>query len=274
MPTSLPYAYAHHIDEFRKGIDENGPYYQVTYLFNDWTQADDVANSLRGYTIRTGGATIRVPPHQHPLSPNLYCVEAHVEGLSPVLGGSSGLPNFVGQFTVTATYRGISYAPGGTPDTNNNIDPSTSILWATQELDYDTEVYTIPNHTFVYQSDKKKSIVPMTLQVPITVMMVTFYQLPYLPTAAIRTARGRVNNATFLGVASECLLFKGGRCTREFNTDGNIANRCTLIFHERNSDQGWNKVPRHDNFGTWDTIQDGSANKPYSTADFSPLIVL
>lgn len=273
MPTSLPYNYAHAVQEFRKGIDQTGPYYQVIYLFDDWSQSDDVVNTLRGYTIRSGGFTTRIPPHQHPLSPNLYCVDAYAEGLQPATG-VAGYPNFTGKFTVTATYRPITYVPGGAPDTYNQFDASTTVLWATQELDYETEVYTIPNHTFVYQSDKKHSMVPMTIQAGITVMVLTFYQLPYLPTAAIRSLRGKVNNSTFFGVTSECLLFKGGRCTREFNTDGNITNRCALIFHERDSDKGWNKVPRHDDFSTWDTIQDASANKPYTLADFSPLIAL
>lgn len=269
----LTYPFAHVVESFSKGIDQQGPFYQVKYLFDDWANSDDVVNQLRGYTVRSGDTTIRVPPHTHPLSPNLYCTEAYAEGGQQV-NNANGLPAYTGPFTVTATYRGSSYVAAGQPGDPNSIDPTTPVPWATQELDFEDELYTIPNHTFIYQSDKVHSVVPMTIHVPITVMTITFFGLPYLPTPAIRSLRGKVNNATFMGSPTGCLLFKGGKTHREFNTDGTVVQTVSLVFHERVTGQEWNKVPRHDKFQTWETIQDGSATLPYALANFSPLITL
>lgn len=273
MSTTLPYTNAHLVDDFYKGIDQAGPYYLVRYLFDDWSQSDAVVNSLLGYTQRIGGATVRTSPHQHPLSPNLFCVNARVVPAStPSLSGT-GYPDFGhGSYVVEAEYRaytpqsGLLYDPTGA----GQIDTTTPILWCTQELDHDTEVVTFPNYSLQWLSDGKKTNAPAQTLICKTVMTLTFHRLPYMPTSLIRSLRGKTNNATFLGAAAGKVLFLGGKTVRDFNTDGTVTQRATLTFVERDHD--WNDELRKPT--VWDTLVDDVGNYRYSQGNLGSLIVL
>jgi len=275
MATTLPYNFAHCWDEMYKGCDEQGPYYEVKYVFDNWADSDAVVNALKGVTVRTGGVTTRNPPHQHPLSPNLYCMSARVEGIGRPVRNPQGYPGYDGGFFVRATYRAPLIEgvinPADDPFGAQQIDPATPLLWCTQELDFDTETIIVPNTQFKWASDMTASTVPLKVTVGLSTLRLTYHRVPFTPTAQMRAYRGRVNNAAFLGGAVGCVLFKGGQTRREYATDGTVTRQVTLVFLER--DRPWTQTLRRDTATlTWDSIVDSTGAKAYQSANLSNLL--
>lgn len=269
MSTLLSKPYTHLYSEFYKGIGPEGPYYLVRYLFDSWADSDAIPNEMMGLSYRIGSATVRNSPHQHPLSPNLFCQSARVIGNGRPFLNALGFPSYQDGFVVEAYYgasipQGLLVDPGNL----NQIDPSTLILWCTQELDFDTEVVVFPSGRTQWLSDGKKALVPVQQQISLTTMQLTFHRVPYLPTPTIRSLRGKTNNATFLNASAGKVLFRGARTTREATSDGTTTQRLTLVLVERERD--WNEELRKP--GVWDTIVDDVGNYRYTQADFTPLV--
>ena len=266
----LTVPYAHCWDEMRKGIDSQGPYYTVRYYISDWSVSDLVANELRGYTQRTGSTTIRTGPHQHPLSTNLCCVDVEIEGCGNMVRNPQGYPSYDAGFFAHATYRAIPFMPYTTDDPygNNQLDPTNPILWCSQEIDFEDEVYVLEKNQLVWESDLTPSQIPVKITVNITTMNLTFYQLPYLPITTIRSVRNCVNTVAVLGVAIGKLWFKGCRTQRDLNTDGTMMQTLHMQFKER--DIEWNKFIRLD--GTWDYLKNPGGARVLPAADLTPLL--
>lgn len=276
MATTLPYAYSHLIRYFTKGVDAQGPYYRVEYSIDAWSNADDFVNALLGKASVAGGpgGTItRTSPHQHPLSPNLFCTSAEVvEGVGAPVLNASGYPNYSGGAIVRAEYRALTF----TADLNNSFDPATPITWATQELDFAEEVYTVQNSGYRWQAgpDNGNPIgVPAKISIPLTTMVLTYERIPYMPMTLCRNLRGRVNSTTFLGSAAGMVHFKGGRTKRDFNTDGSITQMVQFVFLERDAAYPWNSLPSRNTLA-WYPVADSAGNKLFRTADLNPLVVL
>ena len=272
MP-DISYSYAHAWESMFKGIDNNGPYYRVSYYFSDWANSDVVANELRGYTQRIGGSTLRVAPHTHPLSPNLFCTDVQIEGCGPYVLNSSGLPYYSSGFLAHCEYRPITYVPGGEaqdPGYQNQIDPTTPVLWCSQEFDYRVERLPFGENRYTWDDGVTPTEIPVEERVGVSTLVLTYHQLPYMPTSTIRSLRGKLNNATFLGASAGKVLFEGGKTFREFNTNGLITNRCTLIFQERDKD--WREMLKSD--GTWEKVKRPGGSYIFDTADFTPLVNL
>src|SRR4051812_22396077 len=100
---SYPYAYAW--DAVKKGIDNQGPYYTLSYWFDDYSVSDDVCNQLMGYNRRTGSSTVRQTPHQFPLSPNLFCTDVSVRPCGKPILNAKGQIQVNGGFFADVTYR-------------------------------------------------------------------------------------------------------------------------------------------------------------------------
>lgn len=268
-------SHAHMTADFYKGADAQGPYYVVQYLFDDWADSDQVVNELMGIAYRVGSTTVRLPPHQHPLSPNLYCQSARVVGQgSPVLN-APGLPAYDGGFVVEAEYRtsvgqGL-ILPADDPSNLHQIDPTTPVLWCTQELDFATEAITVPDHAYLWTSDLTLADTPVKIETSVTTMSLTFHRLPYLPMTAVRAKRGKVNDATFLGAAAGTVLFVGAKTTREVTTDGAVTQRVQLVFKER--EHPWNYFFRKDKF-LFEDLVDAVGGRAYASTDLGPLVVL
>ena len=280
MATSLAFVYAHMIRYFAKGIDQNGPFYRVEYDIGNWSDTDAFINALLGAATVTGGpggTVVRISPHQHPLSPNLYCQSAEVvEGVGKPLTNVNGYPSYAEGAIIRAEYRAPRYDIVSNP--NNSFDPSPTspITYATQELDFGTETYTIANNQYLFSSGPevgKLLGIPARIQIPLTTMVLTFERLPYIPMVAARAKRGRVNSSTFLGAAAGLVLFEGCRSSRSFNTDGSIVQSIQMVFKERDAANPWNSMPsRRD--ATWYPVEAIGGAKLFLTTDLTPLIQL
>lgn len=275
MPFGLSDPFAHAWQDMYKGIDDQGPYYRCSYYFNNWADSDSIANQLRGWTSRTGTSTVRVGPHRHPLSNNLVCMSVEIEGLGNAVLNANGFPSYDGGFFAHTTYRAPPWLPYADDDVGNvnAYDPGTVILWCTQEMDFDHEYDYLETNKFKWSSGPnsgKPTDVPVPVFTGVGNITLTYHQLPWLPSALIRGLRNKVNNSSFLGVASGLIHFKGGRSTTDRNTDGSKSTRLTLFFRERDVD--WNKIRGKD--GSWQSVQDGGGNPIYASADLSPLVML
>ncbi len=273
--------YVHTVQYFSKGIDAQGPYYDVEYLIDDWGQSDAFTNALIGVG--------RTEPHRHPLSPNLACSEAAPTGLGRPVLNPDGTPDYAGGALVRARYRppaafggGGLFVSGDDPGGLHQIDPANPILWCTQELDYEVETITHPTHSYKFDSDNLKLTTPLQVDIGITVLSLTFHRVAYLPMTLARTLRGRINATTFLGAAAETVLFRGAKTQRDWNTDGTVTQRVNMTFVER--EVSWNKFLRPDklpytaagalNAASWDYVVDPSGNRRLGTADLQPLLGL
>jgi hypothetical protein len=285
MSTALSYSYAHAWDKMVKGVDGQGPYYQVSYYFTDWANSDQVANELMGYSSRVGDVTVRHPPHQHPLSTNLLCDDVQIEPVGRPTLNTVGLPSYTGGFLAHATYRSPPFNgyEAQDPEKQHQIDPTAApILYCTQELDFDSEELLYEGRSYVWDSDAtgnyngsplagQSTHLPIKVPVGITTMTLTYHELPYMPMATVRSLRNKVNSATFLGVAAGKLLFLGAKSTREVNRNGDIAQRVTLVFKERDYD--WRSFLQPNLIG-FAKIKDGSGNYVFGSASFAPLALL
>jgi hypothetical protein len=265
------------LDEgFSKGIDGQSPFYRCIFMIDNWADTDSFCNALMGFGTSTGpisGITVtRGVPHAFPTSPNLYCVSATVvQGLGDLIRNVDSLPGYDGGALIAAEYRPPPWNFSGGDNPNHNFDAATPIAWATQELDFSSQSFTLPNSKLKFTATNDPTDVYVKFEIPITIMTLTYQKMPYLPMGVIGNLSGRVNNATFLGKPAETVLFKGAKTGREFNTDGTVVQRVSLTFEARHADFPWNSLPSGDDV-TFRPVTDKNGAKMYKTADFSPLV--
>jgi hypothetical protein len=276
MPTLNGIDYVHLIDGFSKGIDDRSPWVRVVYKINSYDDTNKFANALMGFGTSTGpitGPTVtKGVPHACPLSTNLYATSATViEGLGSPILNANGFPNWDGGALIQVEYRPPPMNFSGADNPNHNIDTSTPLTWCTQELDFSSQSFTLPKSQLKFTATNDLTDVFVKFEVPITIMTLTFSKVPYMPMTSVRNCRGCVNNATFLGAPAECVLFKGAKTGREFNTDGTVVQRVTLTFEERNFDQKWTWLPSGDDV-TFRAVADKNGAKMYKSADLSQLL--
>jgi hypothetical protein len=264
-------AYVHTVKFYEKGIDQQGPYYQVEYLIEEWAKSDDFVNLLLG--IGTNG------PHRYPLSTNLMCTEARCVAFGRVAISTRGLPDYRDGALIKAVYRSVGIAQGGAttnlalddPFKQHQIDPNTPIVYCTQELDFSVEPIAIPCHQYQWAATGAVADnIAWQQDIHVTTLVLTFHRRQYLPASVIRAQRGRINTDAFLGAPAETVLFLGGKTKRDWSTDGSLQQVVVLTFKER--DISWNKFPKPD--GTWDYLQIGSDvnTRRYKKSDFTGLL--
>jgi hypothetical protein len=265
--------YVHAIQYFEKGIDSQGPFYNVEYHIDDWADSDDFVNYLLGL-----GAT---SPHRYALSPNLACTQAVAVGKGRPTLGTDGTPAYADGAIIKATYRSGGSTQGGAttnlllddPGLQHQIDSSTPLVYCTQELDFGTEPihFGADQHKLVWNTGGTPAKVPFQVDVAVTTLVLTFHRRSYLPMTQVRNLRGKINSSTFLGATAETVIFLGAKTTREWSTDGRIEQKVQLTFKERA--ESWNKFLRPDAASiTWDYVKAADNTRRYQTADLTPLV--
>jgi hypothetical protein len=269
MSTLSEISYATTIEYMTKGIDGQGPYYDVRYVIDDWDQTDTFANALMGYEDQG-------TPHRHPLSENLVCTEAVVNGLGSPILNAAGEPAYASGGLITARYRCPAVSMGGglfeardDPDNDHQIDKQTPLVWCSQELDFEDEIFTYPGGYLKWESDDRKINSPQTVTITNIVMTLTFHRLRYLPITKIKEARGKINDKRFLNCDPFRVLFKGAKTQREFDTSGKVKQKVQMIFIER--PENWQKMLRDDKF-VWDYVVDEDGGNRFGTYDLNLLI--
>lgn len=284
--------FVHSINRAEKGIDSQGPYWVVEYQITDWSLSDQFVNALMGYSSYNGTVAVNTGPHRHPLSPNLACQEARVVGRGrPLINGSGyGYPSYQDGARIEAVYRapvtsgnggGGIIQPSDDPGWLHQIDPENPLLWCTQELDFAVETLTVENSNYVWDMpgdpfDGMAVGSAVQIDVSITTMVLTYHQLPYLPVTKLRAARGKVNSLPFMGNAAEMVLFQGAKTTREWTSDGRVAQRVQLTFVER--DYSWNRLLMPNKFpgdsNAYGLIKTTTNKRRYEAYDLRQLVYL
>jgi hypothetical protein len=265
------------LDEgFSKGVDQGGPFYRCLFMIEDWDSSDAFCNSLMGFGTSTGpitGITVtRGVPYAFPTSPNLFCVSATVvQGLGKLTTNAESLPGYDAGALIAVEFRPPPWNFSGADNPNHNFDPATPIAWASQELSFSSQSFTLPNSKLKFTATNDPTDVYVKFEIPITIMTLTYHKLPYLPMGVVSNLSGRVNSGTFLGKPAETVLFKGCTSSREFNTDGTVVQRITLTFESRHADHPWNSLPSGDD-PTFRPVSGLGGVKMYKTADLSPLV--
>lgn len=282
LPGGIPTANT--IEYFEKGVDEQGPYYLVQYYILNWQDSDTFINALLGYASNPGsgsagtGSVIKRAPHQYPLSPNLLCRRARAIAPGCPKLGTSGLPDFYGGALIQAEYRSPTWT--AYPNRQELIDPNTSVPFCTQELEHTNETYTLPSKTMLFGSlnadgtfnaGVTKTDQPFRINVPVTNLTLTYHLSPnlYIATGTIRELRGCVNSTTFLGAGPQCVLFRGCRTVRNYDSVGNVNQEIQLTFSERSPSQTWNMLPYPvEGYMSWRNVGYGTSS-PYPAKDFN-----
>jgi hypothetical protein len=265
--------YVHAIQYFEKGIDGQGPYYNVEYHIDDYADCDDFVNALVG--IGTSG------PHRYPLSINLACTQATAVGKGRPTTNADGTPSYASGAVIKAQYRSGGSTQGGAttnlaiddPTLQHQIDSSTPLVYCTQELDFGTEVihFSPDEHKLVWDTGGAQAKIPFQMNISVIDMVLTLHRRQFLPMTQVKNLHGKINSSTFLGCSAETVWFLGAKTSREWSTDGRIEQKVQLHFKHRT--ESWNKFPRPEAASiTWDYVKAADGSKRYSTGDLRPLV--
>ena len=109
----------------------------------------------------------------------------------------------------------------------------------------------------------------IAIRSPISTWRITRHQYPNLPSAKVISMVGQTNSAVFLGQPIGCVLFDGARTRQQMTSDGTRVQLFEMIFKVKVRD--WNYFVRPDAM-TWDLVQDGAGNRPYTQIDLRGLL--
>lgn len=248
--------------DYKEGIDGRGPSASKGYLCN-WNDRYTVANGLMGVVSFTGTGhtgTIKLPTIGNlPESPNAWALSIAIEGKGQPVQNAFDLG--YQQAIVWVTYGVPEYGPG--PEAQ--IDPATSFIFATQEVDQGVEYVTIPGQALAY-ADGTPSNIDRVMPVHHAELTITLHRMPYMPINTVYQV-DNVNDSTFLGAAMGLVKYNGVKISRDYDTAGNVVQKSAFSFSLRPI-ADWNFVPDPKGTGTWVLLQykaGGSAYQfPYS----------
>ena len=263
-----------------EGNDERGGFAHKPYLV-DWGNRILFSQQVMGQSAQSGGSKgvwTRQVPYSYPESPGLYAQSTQIK---PFGEWFDTTPISYPSAIVTVTFRPLDWqaVPMDDPFYLNQIDPTTPVLYATQELDYGVEYVQLPSVGMPgvtippkFLSDSSVVPTPLNRRVTVVRMVYTWNQLPYIPMSQIQTFLDTLNDATFLGCPKGTVLFEGPKTIREQMSDGTVVQKLTYNFKYRSVD--WNMSLRPDT-GLWDVVYFGgsSANKTFAYQSFTPLLL-
>ncbi|GAG28568.1 unnamed protein product, partial [marine sediment metagenome] len=139
--------------------------------------------------------------------------------------------------------------------------------------EYGLEMLTGASGEFVWTVEPLRPVgESVGLVVPLTVYTFTSAAEPELRRDAIRNARGKVNDATWMGAPAGYVLFEGASARRTTTSQGvgawEITYRFRELDHSHNAYHG-----RPAGAGRWELIEDQYGNPPHASADFRTLFV-
>lgn len=269
---SVPYVQAPEVSE---GVNESGPWARKPYLVA-WADRYRFAWDMAGLSSSSGGGSwLRIGPYQYPESPNMFAKELTIEPEGGFTVDATNAPIQFPQARITVLFGVMDWAalgsqdPFGLQSLGSNAAEQSSLLFATQEIDFSSESITIPGSAWRF-SDGTRSDTPVTRRMAVVHMNLTWHRYPLLPMSMVRTYVDTVNDATFMGCARGTVYFVGCKTVREAAADGTWTQRVMMSLKWRSQD--WNKVYRPDTL-TWDTQQDSGGRTPYEYKNFANILL-
>lgn len=231
----------------------------------DWDQRYAVAQGLLGYTRTStaGGAISLYLPHKHPQLYNCYCSRVEFE---PVGEPSRG-PWQVAwtKCKVWASFESARF----------NLSTLTGFgdkgfVYAEQRMSASCEYVTIPRAFTRFKTTNKPTKFDLGIRLALVDIEITLHQMPYMPSTAVFSSAGFINNASYLGVSTGKLLFNGVSTEEVANTAGGYSLDATYSFTARS--QRWDYVFDGDN-NRWDQAVWPDGSTPFiSSMDMSTII--
>jgi hypothetical protein len=253
-----------------------------------WADWQSLAQELIGIWRLLGGATYFVSPISFPGMTNLIVSDVVVEPYQPESPDANPQVS-LGAFT--NTYKGGAKLTAGYRtrfDQNNNQRPDLPSVprgtYLTYTADLSAELMTVPGRTFEWVGTSPAEFladdVNPGILLPTGRFTLMWHRVLQPPWTAIRNARGKVNNATFLSAPTGTVLFLGAQVTRQFQfiDDGGFW-QIEYSFSENlkelttGAKVGWNYLYKDKKVGAehWCEIRDHDGRNPYLSADFAPL---
>jgi hypothetical protein len=229
---------------------------------------------MMGGVETAGSSTIHIPGYPCPVSRNLSCTDASVEGEGELDLKDGGpprfhLPKIRASFGIRPWEELPSQDPQGMQSFQSDSGPAT---YAIHTMDFGVETAKLPTSAYRFRTDPPLAMtIPAVRHIGIATLNVELKKVPYLPSITIMKLIARLNDALFFGAPKGRILFAGGRTSKEFVSDGTRVQNVSYVFKYRERD--WNMRLRPDD-GTFDFIQTSGGAMPQEYADLRPLIVL
>ncbi len=231
------------VADFGEGFDLiEGPSANKGFICN-WSDRYTVAQGILGLntTVAIGNfITIRVPM-RYPEIPYMYAYQIAIKGIGPPFGSS---PQFAYPYAmIMVNFKCTPWSFSGLDDQFNQIDPTTPLLYAEQNIRSSSEYLSIPNRGTKFEATGNINPNSFLYKIALVDFVITFHQQPYLLTSQILNLSGSINDQQFLGVTKGSLRFDGVDTHRTHSTDGKSTTDVTLMFQARSVrwDYGWNQ---------------------------------
>ncbi|MCA9246858.1 MAG: hypothetical protein KDA42_07070 [Planctomycetales bacterium] len=238
-----------------------------------WTDWRAFAESLIGGWKKTGTSFRRVPGLAFPGLDDVFVEHVSVRPFSEFAPDGSAIESLergvnaypTGGARVTVDYESIK-------TTNVGFEPAIEAgTYLTYTSSLDEELVVTPSSAWVWTDDD--STVPDSietdLRLPLGRLRVGWHFVPLPPWTAIRTLRGRVNDASFFGAPAGTLQFLGARIEQKFSfLTGPSIYTITYDFSERTT--AWNNFFKP-GAGFTEISHGIDGATPYAEGDFGAL---
>jgi len=238
-----------------------------------------------------GGTFVFSPPVEFPGLPSLLVEELEVEPFDPASPDGDGVTTLTSTpntYTaagarVTATYRSGFDADN---DPREDLPTIPNGTYLTYDADLAAEYLATPGRVWNWVDPPNNPPVPDDvnpgLLLPQGSFRLTWHRVARPPWSTIRSLRGKVNAATFVGAPAGTVLFLGARATRKFQfiEHGGFW-KLEYAFQENTKELstgakvGWNHFYKETAVAGehWVAIEDADGNPPYEAADLTPLFL-
>lgn len=244
----------------KEGCGERGPTATVRYfvLYADrWL----FTKNILGTSFPAGTASIRTIPHVYPPFLGMYAL-----GILEMGGIGKPTRDVYGQLVSTYAYVDVQF--GVPPFRFDNGDPS-GVPWSATSVQIGEELYPAPLSVYTFPSGSTTTVNPM---IPLAIAQISIRRrwMAVYPFIQIAALAGKINNGTFLGIASGYLKFDGGDISEPISDPiGNYVYDVLYRFSWRN--RLWNQELDPNGTSGWAIPLDGNSNPKTQSADFTIL---
>lgn len=263
------------LDGYSAGVGLEGPYVVKQYLAPSWDVTFACVNALQGSVSAVGSLAVYKIGHQCPESPNLYCLEAHIEPDAPQDNKDSGRPKYnlpviSCRYALPPYNQQTSDDPIASNSFPNEDTPGNPHVFMTESIDFDSETIRVPGSAYTFTTAPNLPVdYPLAKHIRTAKFVIVRKFLPYLPHTDIVSYTKKLNSTTFLGQPRGQIQFLNGRTRVERLSDGTKSQEFEMVFKWREYDH--NKIMRPDN-GTFDTVQTGAGAFLYEYANLRTLL--
>mgnify|MGYP003385898525 CR=1 FL=1 len=258
-------------ESFQETASQQGINATIAYLVPTWADRYQVANTLLGLTTVTGANFVtHSRPLQYADSPNMWAQRVSIKGVGKCTQGPRQVQFEQAIVQCEFGIPDFHYDRTSDPNGRNSFDPANPYVYASQTLDFGTQIIQLKANTLKLSGDTFAYPEPYGIPVQVVNMGLTLHKLPYLPAAATRAVAGNVNNASFFGCAAGTLRFDGVKTQITMNSDGTRTQDAQYAFAYRPV-AAWDKVLHPNGTSGWTQLQYNGASI-LTSIDFTTLI--